>query len=185
VDSIALVGHSMGGLVVRSACDVARDAGHAWIDDVTDLVAVGSPHRGAPLEKLANIVSWGLAAAPETRPLAGFLNRRSAGIKDLRFGSIAEADWADVDPDALLINSVADHSLVAGIDHHFVAGVVTADPKHPIGVAMGDLIVRTASATGGSVLEPTNTVVLGGTKHFNLLRQPTVVDQVITWLDAP
>jgi len=184
VDSIALVGHSMGGLVIRAACAAAGEAGHAWITHVTDVVTVGSPHRGAPLEKLTNVASWALNAVPETRPLANFLNRRSLGIKDLRFGSIAQQDWKGVDPDALLINSVGDHSLPADIDHHFVAGVVTTDPNHPVGIAMGDLMVRTASATGRATLEPTSTVVVGGTQHFDLVSQPAVVDQIVEWLDA-
>lgn len=183
VESIALVGHSMGGLVIRSACATAASAGHAWLDDVSDVVALGSPHRGAPLEKLVNIVSWGLGATQETRPLARFLNGRSVGIKDLRFGAVADDDWEGRDPDALLIDTVGDHRLPAGIQHHFVAGVVTADPSHPVGVAMGDLLVRTPSGAGGRNLEPTNVVVVGRTRHGDLRNDPVVIDQVIDWLD--
>ncbi len=182
VQSIALVGHSMGGLVVRSACEAARAAGHGWIDDVDNIVTVGAPHRGSPLEKLANVSAWGLGIAPVTRPLAGFLNRRSVGIKDLRFGAIVEDDWKGVDPDALLRNAVVDRPLTPGIDHHFVAAVVTSDPTHPVGAAIGDLVVRPGSSTGGGHLEPRNVVVVGGKHHFDLLRDPDVIDCVLGWL---
>ena len=184
VQSIALVGHSMGGLVIRSACVEARAAGHGWIDDVKDVVALASPHRGAPLEKFVNVVSWGLGIAPETRPLADFLNRRSVGIKDLRFGAIVEDDWKNMDPDALLRNDVGDHSLTPDIDHHFVAGVITSDPAHPVGVAMGDLMVRTASSTGEQRLEPTNVAIVGSVSHFDLLHDPRVIDSVMAWITA-
>ena len=182
VRSIALVGHSMGGLVIRSACAEARAAGHEWIDEVADIVTLGSPHRGAPLEKFVNVVAWGLGLAPETRPLADFLNARSVGIKDLRFGAIAEEDWRDTDPDALLRDTVGDHNLVPDVNHHFVAGVITSDPGHPVGVAMGDLMVRTASSTGEHRLEPTNVAVVGGVNHFDLLHDPRVVDSVMAWI---
>ncbi len=182
VESIALVGHSMGGLVCRSACATAESTGLRWIEHLEDVVALGSPHRGAPLEKLVNILGWGLGIAPETRPLADFLNGRSSGIKDLRFGAIVEDDWAGLDPDALLRDTVGDHSLPAGVGHHFVAGVVTADPQHPVGVAMGDLLVRAASGTGSQRLEPTNVEVVGSTRHSDLRNNPAVIDHVMGWL---
>jgi len=184
VQSIALVGHSMGGLVVRSAVEVGRSAGHRWIDDVDDIVTVGAPHRGSPLEKLANVASWGLGVAPVTAPLARFVNGRSVGIKDLRFGAIVEDDWRGVDPDALLRDTIGDHSLPSGIDHHFVAGVVTSDPAHPVGVAVGDLIVRSESGSGGRHLKAKNVVVVGGRHHFDLLRDPDVIESIFGWLVA-
>jgi pimeloyl-ACP methyl ester carboxylesterase len=182
VESFALVGHSMGGLVVRSACVAARESGHRWIDTVTDVVTLGSPHAGAPLERGVNAAAWGLSMAAETRPLADFLNARSAGIKDLRYGAIAETDWRDIDPDELLTDTVDDHPLPPAIDHHFVAGVITADPTHPVGVAVGDLIVPAASGTGKQRFEPANAVVIGGMRHRDLLREPAVIDHVMAWL---
>jgi pimeloyl-ACP methyl ester carboxylesterase len=182
VESIALVGHSMGGLVVRSAITAAREAGQHWVNQIDDVVTLGSPHRGTPLEKLVNVASWGLSKTPETRPLADFLNTRSVGIKDLRFGAIVDDDWVGVDPDALLDNTVGDHSLPPDVNTHFVAGVVTSDPAHPIGLIAGDLWVRAASGTGGEALEPTNVVVLGGVNHFDLCHDPTVIDHVMGWL---
>ncbi|MFV1961403.1 MAG: esterase/lipase family protein [Acidimicrobiia bacterium] len=88
VEEVALVGHSMGGLVARSAVYAGQEAGHGWVGVVRHVVALGSPHLGSPIEKGANIASWGLGLVPESRPLGEFLNHRSAGIKDLRFGAI-------------------------------------------------------------------------------------------------
>jgi len=182
VESIALVGRSMGGLVIRSACEAARTAGHHWIDDAGDVVTLGTPHRGAPLEKLVNVVAWGLDRSRETRPLADFLNGRSGGIKDLRFGAITDADWDDVDPDALLRDTVSNHPLPQAVNHHVVAGVITKDPTHPLGVLVGDLVVPVASGTGRRRVEATSVMIHGGTRHTTLLSEPAVVDQVLAWL---
>jgi pimeloyl-ACP methyl ester carboxylesterase len=81
VRSISLVGHSMGGLVALSAVANARRAGYEWIDSADDVVTIGSPHRGAPLEKFVHVAARGLGMASHTRPLAEFLETRSQGIK--------------------------------------------------------------------------------------------------------
>jgi hypothetical protein len=49
-----------------------------------------------------NIASWALAKLPETRAIANFLNARSDGVKDLRYGACLDDDWGDADPDEFL-----------------------------------------------------------------------------------
>ncbi len=162
----------MGGLVIRSACQVGKAAEHAWVGALDKVVTVGTPHLGAPLEKAANVVSWSLRVAPESRPLADFLDARSVGIKDLRFGAIVEEDWRGTEPDALLRNTVGDVRPLEGVDHHFVAAVVTDNPRHPVGALIGDLMVRAASGIGqgrNRSIEASDVHVHGGRRHFDLL----------------
>src|SRR5215217_796382 len=87
VSELGLVGHSMGGLVARSACHFGEAGDHRWTAAVRHVFCLGSPHLGAELEKGANVLAWGLARLPETRGLARVLNARSVGIKDLRYGA--------------------------------------------------------------------------------------------------
>ena len=68
VDEVALVGHSMGGLVARSACCHAAEADADWARLVKQSVSLGTPHMGAPLEQAVHVLSAGLARLPETRP---------------------------------------------------------------------------------------------------------------------
>jgi pimeloyl-ACP methyl ester carboxylesterase len=100
VERIALVGHSMGGLVARSACHCGALEDAGWVQHVRHSVSLGTPHLGAPLEQVVHFLSAGLARLPETRPFANFLRRRSGGIRDLRQGSLVDDDWRDCDPDA-------------------------------------------------------------------------------------
>ena len=51
VEEVALVGHSMGGLVSRSAAHSRSSDGAAWVEHVRKVVSLGSPHMGAPLEQ--------------------------------------------------------------------------------------------------------------------------------------
>lgn len=169
VRSISLVGHSMGGLVATSACVSASTAEQEWVAKLTDVVTIGTPHGGAPLEKLAAAATWGLGLAATTRPLAAFLDHRSQGIKDLRTGRIAAASPA--------------LGQLAHVRHHFVGGVLTDDPSHPLGAVVGDLMVRPISSTSSELIEPSNTLILGGVHHFGLVDNPAVIEHVTRWLD--
>jgi pimeloyl-ACP methyl ester carboxylesterase len=167
VESIALVGHSMGGLVVDAAFGAVRRSERRWVDRLTDIITIGTPYHGAPLEKFVRATARGLAAFRTTSPLAEFLDGRSVGIKDL--GGV-----------------LADHEVPpAGVRYHLIAGVVTADPAHPLGRIVGDLMVRVPSSTRRRGAEPTSTAIVGGVTHFDLLDAPVVIDQVMEWLAPP
>lgn len=91
VTELHILSHSMGGLVARAACHVAGDA--PWLAALRTLIFLGTPHHGAPLERGGNWVDLVLGMTPWTRPLARLGKIRSAGITDLRFGSVVDADW--------------------------------------------------------------------------------------------
>jgi pimeloyl-ACP methyl ester carboxylesterase len=168
VEQIALVGHSMGGLVARSACHVGGD----WARHVTHVVSLGSPHTGAPLESAVHYAAAALGAVPETRPFSGFLRRRSAGIRDLRRGSLVDEDWRDRDPDALRAAACREVPLLDGATHCFVAATVTREARHPVARVIGDWLVLEASASHRAQ----ETLHVGGTHHLALLNHPTVYE---------
>jgi pimeloyl-ACP methyl ester carboxylesterase len=187
VEQIALVGHSMGGLVARSACHQAVERGDGWPGLVRHVVSLGSPHMGAPLAQGVHWASAALHALPETRPLAAFLRRRSAGIRDLRQGSLVDLDWRDRDPDALRAEACAEVPLLEGATHCFVAATVMPDPRHPLSRLVGDYLVLEASASGRSrsrriPFEAEHGLVLGGTHHIALLNHPEVYERLRNWL---
>ncbi len=59
-----IVGHSMGGLVSRSALHQAEKAGMGFTKSIDKVFLLGAPNRGAPLEKVAQLASLILKAVP-------------------------------------------------------------------------------------------------------------------------
>ena len=187
VERIALVGHSMGGLVARSACHRAAEDGADWVARMRHSVSLGSPHMGAPLEQAVHVLSAGLAALPETRVFANFLRRRSGGIRDLRQGSLVDEDWTGCDPDALRAAACAEVPLCEGATHCFVSATITRSERHPLGRLLGDVLVLTPSASGRSrtrriPFDEEYGMHVGGAHHFALLNHPAVYDRLRGWL---
>lgn len=169
VDRIALVGHSMGGLIMRAATNVLEADGPAWTDKLTDVVTLCSPHRGAP-------IAWGighgsrfLALLPETSAFGKILDRRSEGVRDLVDGYVDE-----LPP-------------LKEARYRLVAATLTKSARHPVGNYVGDYLVRPHSAVGrdkrGAELFPDAEVLhVGGTDHFGVLNHPEVLAALETWL---
>lgn len=172
VRRIALVGHSMGGLIMRAACAVDTDALTApnpWTDRVTDVVTLGSPHLGAPLERVVNVGARLLGVLPESAPLGRILEYRSVGILDLRQG---------LAPDVQHLPHAR---------YHLVAATLTDSHRHPVSEVFGDLLVRYPSAVGkprrGEEMFPGADVLhVPGADHFALLNHPSVLDALRRWL---
>nr|MBP7521295.1 alpha/beta hydrolase [Leptothrix sp. (in: b-proteobacteria)] len=84
VQELTLIGHSMGGLVLRSACHIGATSSQAWLGPLRALVLLGTPHHGAPLERGGRLLDGALGLSPYVRPFARLGRSRSAGITDLR-----------------------------------------------------------------------------------------------------
>jgi pimeloyl-ACP methyl ester carboxylesterase len=186
VEEIALVGHSMGGLVSRSACHYGTEQQHSWPDAVRHVVCLGSPHLGADLEKGVNAASWALARLPETRAVSSFLNERSAGTKDLRYGALLDEDWSDCDPDEFLQDRCHEVPFLPHAVYHFVA--TTAGPR-AVGSILGDRLVRAQSASGAGKyrqvpFEPDHGLTLTGLHHFDLLNHSAIYEKLRHWLGS-
>ncbi|MDJ0768042.1 MAG: alpha/beta hydrolase [Ilumatobacter sp.] len=196
VREINLVGHSMGGLVIRSACHYGRTIwpagrrlplGRRWTSKVRRVVLIGVPNTGAGLEVFVNSASaamWGLPV-PAARLVGLGLDRRSAGIKDLRFGAIVDDDWLEHDPGsrdrphphrALRLRRA--HQLV-------IAGSLTSDPEHPVARTLGDALVTTPSAVGasgdGQLFSGATSRMFPTVSHIALAHHPDVYAAITTW----
>lgn len=178
---LILVGHSMGGLLIRSACHYGAQHERAWVKKVKRVFCLGSPHQGAPLEKFGNVLTGVLGAIdlPGTLITARLLEARSAGIKDLRHGALVDEDWLGKDPDALVDAGRAEVPLLPSVAYHFVSATLTQDPEHPLGQLIGDLLVRLPSATGPRLTTehfPIATSRFGGVMHHQLQNHPAIYE---------
>ncbi|HSE69217.1 MAG TPA: alpha/beta fold hydrolase [Nocardioidaceae bacterium] len=169
VRRIALVGHSMGGLVLRAACAVVSEARTPWTSLVTDVVTLGTPHLGAPLERTVNAGAQLLRVLPESAPFGRILEYRSVGILNLRHGLAADVQHL---PHAR---------------YRLVAATLGDTPGHPLSQAFGDLLVRYPSAVGlgrrGREMFPDADLLhVPRTDHFGLLNHPDVYAALKRWL---
>jgi pimeloyl-ACP methyl ester carboxylesterase len=186
VEEVVLVGHSMGGLVARSACHYGELDGLRFTDFVRHVFCLGTPHLGANLEKGVNVLAWALRKLPETRAIGELLNSRSVGIKDLRYGSLVEDDWRGCDPDEFLRDRCNEVPFLPDANYYFIGGTLA---PAPLGRLFGDLLVRTPSASGRGrgrgrriAFEVDNGHELPGVGHFAMLNHPAVYEQLRLWV---
>lgn len=140
---LILIGHSMGGLVARSALHQARERGDAWVERLSHLACLGSPHQGAVLERLGNQANRLLGATPYSRPLMRLGNLRSDGIRDLRFGYVIEEQWRDRPLDEPRPHGKV--PLDPKVRQLFLAGSISGEGQQP---ARGDWLVQVDSGLG-------------------------------------
>ena len=177
VEDIVLLGHSMGGLVSRSACHYGSEAGHAWTDQLRRVVCLGSPHLGAPLEQVGHRLERLLGVSPYSAPFQKLGRMRSAGIIDLRHGRVL--DQAE-DVQARLPAQTALHTVAA----------TRSESARRISARMiGDGLVPVASALGQHPdaqkrlpVAPEHACVLAGVGHVGLLRDWRVVEVLEGWI---
>ena len=187
IERLVMVGHSMGGLVARSAIHhgaVLQRGGLRWPARVNDLVCLGTPHQGAPLERAGHGVDVLLSAAPYAAPLARLGKVRSAGINDLRLGNILSAPVGDGGT-----HRSAQVDLPSGTRCYAVAASLGPSAESLKARLLGDGLVPVGSALGQhrdfdrrlAFAEDRQAVVLN-TGHLDLLSSPEVYGQLRRWL---
>lgn len=163
---LVLIGHSMGGLVARSACTQAAAAGLNWLERTRMVICLGSPHLGSPVERLGELATTALGLSAITAPLGQIAAQRSQGIQDLRHG---------LGPPTQTANHIA---------WRFVGGSVADDPDDPLGEIIGDGLVTLSSATAHELTGDVDSVRLGGVGHMELIKEARVYRRILAWLKA-
>ena len=173
VREVVLIGHSMGGLVSRAACHVAARRGAAWSHRLSNVVCIGTPHLGAPLERVAHVGAGVLDAFSLTRPLAALLNARSRGIQDLRYGYVSDDDWRGRHPRTQYAAGRKPIARVTGARYHFIGSSLGRSARDPLGWVVGDGMVRVSSSTPRELAD-TDTATVFGVHHMRLVNHPAV-----------
>ncbi len=186
VREVVLIGHSMGGLVIRSACHRACQRKLAWVDLVSRVFYLGTPHDGADLEGAVHIASRVLSRVPHpvTHLIADVLGIRSQGIKDLRHGDPRDADVVEdaAGPETGRLVPWLGHAA-----HHLMVGTLTEDPAHPMSAVLGDGLVGGAAARARarrSAKGPGSNghiEVFPGLHHLALANSPVVYARIRHW----
>ena len=187
VRRVVVVGHSMGGLVARSAFHYAAEAGHGWPGLGAALVTLGSPHHGAPLERLGNLVDTFLDATRYTAPLAAIGQARSAGVTDLRYGNVVDEDWAGRGRFEPPTDARRPTPLPPGVACYLVAATTGDGRGGRRDRTVGDGLVPLDSALGRHPahdlgVPPERQFVAVGRTHFDLLWDDAVTARLVAWL---
>ena len=160
LEQLVLVGHSMGGLVSRAATAI----GGPWLDHLSHVVCLGSPHEGAPLARFGHAAAEVLETIdlPATQVIGRIVANRSAGIHDLRHRDLP-----------------ATGDLLPGVRYLFLAATVAGD--HPVSRWFGDGLVPVYSASGPDA-PGVEVVELEGLAHHQLQAHPDVYAALETFL---
>ena len=188
IEGLTLLGHSMGGLVARSACHVAEAEGHAWRGKLRKLAFLGTPHHGAPLERAGNLVHALLGVTKYSAPFKRLARIRSAGVTDLRYGYVLDEHWQGRDRFATTRDPRGGPPLPAGVECYALAATTAKELKRalpgdglvPVKSALG---VHRASALTLGFSEENQHVALA-TWHLDLLSSPAVYEVLRGWLAA-
>lgn len=190
VREILPIGYSMGGLVIRAATHIAATGGARFLPRVRRAIYVGTPHRGAPLERVGRVATRLLRAIPDpvTNLLGDIADLRSDGVKDLGDADVRHEDrarrrahWSLRDPEHPV-------PLLPGIDHRLIAGSLESHPR--IVELFGDSLVPVPSGTDGGCIDatsmkepPTHVAYLPGLDHMTLAHHPLVYERIRAWCD--
>jgi len=189
IEELTVVAHSMGGLLIRSAFHLARRDARRWPDHLENIIFLGTPHHGAPLERAGNWVDVILGRGLHTAPLARIGKVRSAGITDLRYGHLLDEDWRGHDRFHRRPDSRQVVPLPEGVACYTVAATLASRRSAVADRLVGDGLVPLRSALGqhdeayrSLAFEPASQRIAYGMKHLDLLSSPDVTDQLVQWL---
>jgi len=191
IEELAIIGHSMGGLVARSAVHYARRGRRAWTKRLDTMVFLGTPHHGAPLERGGAWVDVLFGASPYTAAFNHLGRARSAGITDLRHGSMLDEDWQGIDRFAPVADRRQVVPLPAGVNCYAIAGVAANSTTGAGARLIGDRLVPLASALGRhadaerTLAFPESHQWVGQRLgHLELLSNRRVYEQIRRWLGS-
>lgn len=193
---ISVLVHSMGGLVTRSAVHAAQTSQRQWVNKLKNIVFLGTPHHGAPLEKAGNWIDVLLGVTPYSAPFKRLVELRSSGITDLRFGYVLDSDWLDqghqdrFKPKTKQEQDDREHlPLPEGVACFTVAATMAAKRGLLADRLIGDGLVPLNSALGvhsdparSLTFAKSSQLVVYRTNHMAILGSAEVSEQLLTWL---
>jgi len=192
IEELTIAAHSMGGLLSRSAVHYAVQEDLHWPDHLKNIVFLGTPHHGAPLEQAGNWLGVIIGSTPYSAPFTRLVQLRSAGITDLRHGHVLDEDWQDYDRFEHKPDSREAVPLPTDVNCYTVAAT-TADKRSLLADRLiGDGLVPLRSALGQHsnaeqylAFEKDSQWIAYQTNHMELLSCQAVAGQMIKWLSSP
>ena len=191
VERLDVLGHSMGGLVMRSSLQYGTTGGHKWRGKVRRVVFLGTPHHGAPLERAGNWADVLIGSNRWSRPFTRLAQLRSSGITDLRFGYVQEADWQGLERFRPGRDTRVPLPLPGDVRFHAVAATLAGARSPRAQRLLGDGLVPLQSALGEHEdaaralhFPAQQQMVVHGVGHLDLLGDLRVTRKLRQWLGS-
>lgn len=189
IEDIVLIGHSLGGLVIRSACYYAEKFNTQWHRKVSKAFYLGTPHLGTSWEEATDGFYQWLDKNPHpfAQTVSRIYSRRSSAIQDLRYARLVDEDWQSSVPKSTAI------PWLENADHHFIVGTLLNNPNHPVNSLIGDLLVPTSSANAVCPIRTDmpippnvekNSAIIPGLNHLRLAFSPEVYNCMKKWMQT-
>jgi pimeloyl-ACP methyl ester carboxylesterase len=170
---LTLIGHSMGGLVMRAALHHAEQHDMHWPAQFRQGVYLGTPHQGAPLERLGEGANRLLGLTPYTRPLMQIGALRSQGIQDLRHGRISTSR-----EQPFTLAPQARHLLIAAYLGNERTLDMVGDGLVPVSSALGQNAKPKKNLSGGDLQRRE----LPALSHVAMLKDERVYQALREWM---
>ncbi len=189
LEKLCIIGHSMGGLVARSAHYYASAAGYRGSGKLHAMIFLGTPHQGVPLARTGQWLERLWDKTPYTVPFARLGKLRSSGIADLRRGYLRDEDWQS--PERLAQGCVSRTPLALPADVKcFAIAATLAHARAPLRERLiGDGLVPVPSALGqhrdprfALAFPESHQRIIYGANHLDLLNRAVVYQQIRRWL---
>jgi len=189
IEEIVLIGHSLGGLLIRSACYYGEKQNHEWQNKVSKAFYLGTPHLGTSWEDATDgLYQWlSQHSHPFARKVSNIYAGRSSAIQDLRHARLIDEDWQ---------NNVATSTPIPwlkGAEHYFIVGTMHSNADHPINGLIGDMLVPATSATAVCPIRKDmpkppnvekNCAIVSGLNHVKLAYSEEVYKCIHQWVIA-
>ena len=190
IEEVTIIAHSMGGLVLRSALYYGQQQEKSWTRHLKKMMFLGTPHHGAPLEKLGNYLDMILEAIPYAKPFARLGKIRSAGVTDLRYGNLLDEDWQHEEDRFKTKGDQRLHvPLPDQIACYSIAGIAGKKKASVSTKLFGDNMVTVKSALGEHTnpaktlhFKKENTWVAYEHNHIDLLSSADIYVKIKGWL---
>jgi len=184
IEELIIVGHSMGGLVTRSAVHYGFKQKKLWTKHLKKIIFLGSPHQGSPLERAGKQLEDFLESFPYSKILARLGKIRSAGVTDLRYGYLVDEDWQAIDPTKKQMIPLPE-----GVDCYSIAACIGKAKKSVFSELIGDKLVDVKSALGQHEnsdknlnFKKENTFIAYENNHLDLLSNLEIYNKMKDWL---
>ena len=176
IEELTLIGFSMGGLLCRDAQRFALMESALWLQALSKVFYIGSPHEGAPLEKIGYFAGEVFRQLPKEylSHWADVIDVRSEGIKDLKHGLKKREGSPNESPC---------ESFVSSARHYFISGGVFDDSYSFLNKLVGDSLVRKSSAKPSSAPKDSASAHFNGLAHIPLAHSELVYQQIREWIE--